>query len=225
MGTAMTSGPGMMGSALTSTPGTAIPSGSAAPSVTNTSVSPLPSASATGSVATGADVPAGDYCSAVADWDPEWVQWEEDVLELVNAYRSMGYNCDTEGNFGAAPPLTMEPILRCSARLHSLDMFTRGYFSHDNPDGLDPFDRMANAGFKGQAMGENIAQGQMSPEDVMTAWMDSDGHCSNIMNPTFTLIGVGYHPGSASDRKKQRYWTQNFGTPLKMSGGMGGTKP
>jgi uncharacterized protein YkwD len=151
----------------------------------------------------------------VADWDAAWTKWEEDVLELVNAYRAMGYNCDTEGMFAAAPPLKMDPVLRCSARLHSLDMFQRGFFAHENPDGLDPNERMIAAGFKGMMSGENIAMGQTSPETVMMAWMDSDGHCSNIMQPKFELIGIGYHPGSANDFKKQRYWTQNFGTPFK----------
>ncbi len=172
-----------------------------------------------GSAPSGDEVPMTDHCAAVADWDPMWTQWEDEVLLLVNEYRSMGFNCDSQGSFGATTPLSTDPILRCAARLHSLDMYERGYFDHDNPDGIDPFERMAAAGFMGSYMGENIAQGQTSPEDVMRAWMDSDGHCSNVMNPNYTLLGVGYHPGSDSNRRAQRYWTQNFGAPRQQGGG------
>jgi uncharacterized protein YkwD len=70
-------------------------------------------------------------------------------------------------------------------------------------------------------MGENIAWGQTSPAEVMEAWIDSDGHCSNVMNPNYTLIGVGYYPGSDNWRDGQHFWTQNFGAPLGQ-GGFGG---
>jgi uncharacterized protein YkwD len=160
------------------------------------------------------EVPATDHCAGVAEWDPEWVQFEDEVLLLVNEFRSQPADCGAEGQFDAAPPLVMDPVLRCSARLHSLDMFERDYFSHDNLDGLDPFDRMQEAGFEGQRMGENIAQGQQTPEEVMIAWMESDGHCSNIMLPQYTLIGIGFDPGAQQRGGKANYWTQNFGTPF-----------
>jgi uncharacterized protein YkwD len=160
------------------------------------------------------EVPDTDLCSAVADWDPEWVQFEEEVLLLVNEFRSQPADCGEEGQFAPAAPLTMDPILRCSSRLHSLDMFERDFFEHETPDGVDPFERMAEAGFQGSRMGENIAQGQSTPEEVMDAWMESDGHCSNIMAPAFTLIGIGYEPGAGQRGLGSNYWTQNFGTPF-----------
>src|SRR5688572_7579250 len=110
-------------------------------------------AAQTPAAAVGPEVPDSDHCALVADWDPELVQFEEEVLELVNEFRSQPADCGVEGQFAAAPPLAMDPTLRCSARLHSLDMFEREYFSHDNPDGLDPFQRMQEAGFNGQRMG------------------------------------------------------------------------
>jgi uncharacterized protein YkwD len=136
------------------------------------------------------------------------------VLQLVNDVRAVGADCDSEGSFGPTTPLAMDSMLRCSSRLHSEDMYVRDFFDHTNPDGLDPFERMDDAGFNGGWMGENIAYGQPSPEEVMQAWVDSDGHCSNIMNPNFTLIGVGYYPGGANWQDGQHFWTQNFGTPL-----------
>jgi uncharacterized protein YkwD len=168
------------------------------------------------------EVPPDEHCAAIADWDPAWSQWEEEVLQIVNEVRAVGADCGEEGTFGPAEPLAMDPILRCSSRLHSLDMFERDFFDHTNPDGLDPFQRMEEAGFSGSYMGENIAYGQQNPEEVMEAWVDSDGHCSNIMNPNYTLIGVGYYPGADSRRDgKQHFWTQNFGAPLRQ-GGFGG---
>jgi uncharacterized protein YkwD len=164
-------------------------------------------------------LPDTDLCATVADWDPAWVQFEEEVLLLVNEVRAQPADCGVEGQFEAAAPLTMNPILRCSARLHSLDMFERAFFDHDTPDGVDPFQRMAEAGFVGSGGGENIALGQRSPEEVMDAWMESDGHCANVMRAAFDTIGVGFHPGAGMRGGSSNYWTQNFGAPARMRGG------
>lgn len=181
-----------------------------------------PDAEASGSTATPVgepEVPATDHCAAVADWDPEWVQFEEEVLLLVNEFRSEPADCGVEGQFEAAAPLEMDPILRCSARLHSVDMFERDFFAHETPEGVDPFERMAEAGFVGSGGGENIALGQTTPEEVMDAWMDSDGHCANVMRAEFATIGVGFHPGAGQRGLGSNYWTQNFGAPPFMRGG------
>lgn len=188
----------------------------------STAGAPDESTAAPADTGTSNEVPVGEHCAAVAEWDPAWSQWEEEVLLLVNEVRAVGADCGAEGEFGPAEPLAMDAILRCSSRLHSLDMFERDYFDHTNPDGLDPFDRMEQAGFSGSYMGENIAYGQRTPEEVMQAWVDSDGHCSNIMNPNYTLLGVGYYPGADSWRDgNQHFWTQNFGAPQRQ-GGFGG---
>jgi uncharacterized protein YkwD len=160
-------------------------------------------------------VPDGEACADAAEWDPAWTEFEDEVLRLTNEARAVGHNCDSEGNFGATDPLTMSPILRCSSRLHSMDMGEQGYFDHTAPDGRDPFERMADAGYMGFTMGENIAKGQQSPEEVVNGWLDSDGHCRNIMSPDFTEIGVGYWEGEADNMffNGNRLWTQNFGAP------------
>jgi uncharacterized protein YkwD len=166
-----------------------------------------------GNSSPGDEVPAGDHCAPVADWDAAWVAFEDEVLERVNDYRSMGFNCDSEGQFDATGPLTTQPNLRCAARLHSQDMAMRDYFAHDNPDGDGPSERMDAAGYMGGTWGENIAMGQRTPQQVVDGWMESDGHCSNIMREQFTQIGVGFFQGS--DRSAF-YWTQNFGAPPRM---------
>lgn len=171
------------------------------------SMNPLPP------VPPGAQVPDGTHCAPVAMWDPTWVQYEEEVLRLTNQARATGHNCDTKGNFGPAAPLTMEAHLRCSARLHSMDMSLMGYFDHTSKSGLSPFARMQQAGYVGSAMGENIAMGQRSPAEVVAGWLDSDGHCSNIMSPMFSQIGIGYYAGASSGWQQSLLWTQNFGSP------------
>lgn len=171
---------------------------------------------------TSDEVPDIEYCADVMAWEPEWSQWEEEVLLLVNERRAEGADCGSQGSFDPAEPLAMDPLLRCTARVHSLDMFERGFFDHDNPDGEGPGDRLDAADYQGSTWGENIAQGYSSPEEVVDGWMDSDGHCSNIMAQNFSLLGVGYHPGEADGMRFARnahYWTQNFGAPPRMGGG------
>jgi uncharacterized protein YkwD len=153
------------------------------------------------------DVPDIPYCSDVADWDPQWAALEEEILVIVNEKRAQGANCGSEGSFGPAPPLTMNSNLRCSARVHSKDMDDNDYFDHTNLQGESPFDRMQQAGYSYSYAGENIAGGNSTAAATMDQWMNSDGHCSNIMNPNFEHIGVGYHPGGPYGT----LWTQNFG--------------
>lgn len=159
----------------------------------------------------GDEVPDNEYCAGVADWSEAQGRIEEQVVVLVNERRAAGARCGGQ-SFGATGPLTMDSTLRCAARVHSLDMVTRGFFGHDNPDGEDPFDRMQQAGYRFSTAGENIAAGQDTPEAVVEGWMESSGHCSNIMNPDFTEIGVGYVQTDAAEYP--HYWTQVFGRPL-----------
>ena len=92
---------------------------------------------------------------------------------------------------------------------HAVDMATQNYFSHTSLDGRSPWDRIDEAGYPHFGAGENIAAGQRTAEDVVTAWLNSPGHCRNIMNPSFDELGVGYAYDAASTY--QRYWVQNFG--------------
>lgn len=154
------------------------------------------------------DIPDIQYCDDVATAQPQWSQFELDVLALTNMYRAQGANCGSAGSFGPADPLVMQPNLRCSARVHSKDMDARNFFAHTNPSGQSPYDRMSLAGYSYVTAAENIAAGASDAAGTMDQWMNSDGHCANIMNRSFTELGVGYHPGGAHGT----LWTQNFGT-------------
>jgi uncharacterized protein YkwD len=120
----------------------------------------------------------------------------EEVVDLVNAARAAATpSCN---------PLTVDDRLAAAAQGHSDDMAANDYFSHTSLDGATAQDRAEAAGFIG-LVGENIAAGQRSPQDVMAAWMDSDGHRANILNCDYTVIGVGLNEDGW-------YWTQMFGT-------------
>lgn len=101
-------------------------------------------------------------------------------------------------------PLTHDPKLHAAAERHSADMAARDYFDHDSKDGRTPGDRISTAGFAPvSTWGENIAMGQPTAAAVVRAWLDSPGHRANIMNCSFTHIGVG-------QSTKGPYWTQDF---------------
>ncbi|MBZ5713624.1 CAP domain-containing protein [Nannocystis pusilla] len=168
-----------------------------------------PSTTSTTGAPVDPDVPDGvPYCEPANGWDPAWKQLEEDILAAVNQVRAQGANCGGKGDFGPAGPLTMDPALRCAARMHSKDMNDRDFFDHTNPDGEPPWDRMGKAGYGNYSnAGENIAGGSPDAAGTMDQWMNSDGHCANIMNPDFEHIGVGYYPGG----QWGHLWTQVFG--------------
>lgn len=147
-----------------------------------------------------------DYCKDVLEWNPDFVMFEDEVLRLTNERRAEGATCGGT-MFGATRALKSQEALRCSARKHSKDMVEREFFAHDNPDGETPFDRMLMAGFNGLRFGENIAAGNATAEGTVAQWMDSPGHCANLMDPNFSELGVGYFAGG----EFRHYWTQNFG--------------
>ncbi|MFE7167902.1 sigma-70 family RNA polymerase sigma factor [Streptomyces sp. NPDC057616] len=121
------------------------------------------------------------------------------VVALVNQERA-------KAGCGA---LAEDPQLEQAAQGHSDDMAARGFFDHTNPDGADPGQRITAAGYKWSTYGENIAQGQQTPQAVMESWMNSPGHRANILNCSFKDIGVGVHKGTGGP-----WWTQDFGAKL-----------
>ncbi len=147
-------------------------------------------------------------CNGGDDWPADWQAFEWRVLELTNENRARGASCAADV-FGPAPALEMDAVISEAARGHCLDMGMQSYFEHDSLDGRTFADRMTNVGFMGALpWGENIAAGQSTPEEVVQGWMESPGHCRNIMNPEYRTIGIGYGvvPGSPYGT----YWTQDF---------------
>lgn len=139
---------------------------------------------------------------------PHLSPYEAEVLLLVNAARARGATC---GGVPHPPqgPLAVMPQLTAAARGHSWDMALRDYMDHRAPGGSTPAMRTRAAGYRGPIVAENIARGYATPQEVMRGWMDSTGHCSNIMSPRYRYIGVGYAFTATNEMK--HHWTTNFG--------------
>lgn len=161
--------------------------------------------------AVGGEYTAQAYCDDVTTWDANWASFETQVLNLVNQRRAAGATCGGVSK-PAVPAVALDTRLRCAARKHSKDMAVNNFFSHTGTGNTSPWDRMKSAGYTYNAAGENIAANQATPEAVMTSWMNSTGHCNNIMNGSFKKLGVGYYY-RASGATYKHYWTQDFGAP------------
>lgn len=125
--------------------------------------------------------------------DASVLSFEKEVVRLVNEIRKQN----------DLRELTYDWQLSRVARIKSEDMRDNKYFSHTSPTYGSPFQMMKSFGITYRSAGENIAKGQATPQKVVDAWMNSSGHRANILNSSFTHIGVGY-------AENGRYWTQMF---------------
>ena len=126
---------------------------------------------------------------------------KSNMLNLINSYRSTGCTCGTD-KMPAVAKLIWNDKLGVSANKHTTDMASNNYFSHTSKDGRTMSDRINAVGYLWSALGENIANGQTTEKQVMESWINSPGHCANIMNGSYTDVGFA---------RVQNYWTQNFG--------------
>ncbi|WP_078556854.1 SafA/ExsA family spore coat assembly protein [Bacillus alkalicellulosilyticus] len=124
---------------------------------------------------------------------------EHQVIQLTNQERA---------KYGL-PALTPNWQLSRVARFKSADMRDRNYFAHQSPTYGSPFDMIRDFGISYRSASENIAMGQTTPEQVVRAWMNSEGHRRNILSRDTTHIGVGYAQGGSG----RHYWTQMFIRP------------
>ena len=121
------------------------------------------------------------------------LSYESEVIRLVNEVRR-------ENGLKA---LTANWELSRVARYKSQDMLNKGYFSHTSPTYGTPFQMIKAFGLSFRTAGENIARGYPTPQAVVNGWMNSSGHRANILNASYTRIGVGYVA-------QGNYWTQMF---------------
>ena len=125
--------------------------------------------------------------------DTSVTNYEQEVVRLVNEIRA-------KNGLGS---LTYDWELSRVARYKSQDMKDKNYFSHTSPTYGSPYQMMQQFGITYRTAGENIAKGYASPQAVVNAWMNSPGHRANILNASYTRIGVGYVASG-------NYWTQMF---------------
>lgn len=125
--------------------------------------------------------------------DSSVASYEHEVVRLVNEIRQQN----------GLKPLTENWELSRVARYKSQDMLDNRYFSHTSPTYGSPFQMIKAFGLSYRTAGENIAKGYASPQAVVNGWMNSSGHRANILNVSYTQIGIGYVA-------QGNYWTQMF---------------
>lgn len=128
--------------------------------------------------------------------------WPE-MLSAVNDVRAQARACGGD-RYPAAAPLVWNDRLGAAAERHSSDMAGRGFFSHTGSDGSGPGARATEAGYSWRSVAENIARTNTSVGAVVDAWVESPGHCHNLMDPRFAEMGAAEEGG---------LWTQVFATP------------
>lgn len=116
------------------------------------------------------------------------------VVRLVNEERAKA----------GLPALAIDVNTEAAALVRAKEI--KQSFSHTRPNGTQFATALKEQGVNYRGAGENIAWGQRTPKAVMQAWMNSDGHRANILNPKFTKIGVGHY----QDANGTNYWTQLF---------------
>ena len=126
--------------------------------------------------------------------------WQYEILSLTNKERE-------KNGLGK---LVWNSTLAQAAAEHTEDMISRGYFAHNTPDKLSPFDRMKSLGIKYSHAAENIAAGQPDPQTVVDAWMESENHRENILNPDLKEMGAAFSRGG----EYGIYWAQEFATTM-----------
>lgn len=125
--------------------------------------------------------------------DNENLSYAEQVVRLVNVERAKA----------GLHALTIDESVTAAAYVRANEIVTS--FSHTRPDGRKFSTVLTDNGIRYTGAGENIAWGQRSPEEVVSAWMNSEGHRANILNAKFTKIGVGHLTASG-----RNYWVQLF---------------
>ena len=167
--------------------------GTAPQAPTGQQAAPAPTAPAPAAPAPQPAAPAKQQQAAPAPATGEAGQFVQQVIDLTNQQRAKN----------GLPALKADTQLSGVAQKKSQDMAQNNYFSHTSPTYGSPFDMMRDFGVSYKSAGENIAQGQRTPQEVVNAWMNSEGHRKNILSNNFTHIGVGYVTDG-------HHWTQMF---------------
>jgi uncharacterized protein YkwD len=119
----------------------------------------------------------------------------------------------TEREIEGLPPLVLNETLSAVAESYACKMADQGFFDHIDPETKSsPGQRVTEAGYEFISVGENLAAGQRSVDDVIEQWMDSEGHRANILGTAWRETGIGVRLGGDFGV----YWVQVFADPLEM---------
>lgn len=143
------------------------------------------------------------HCATTLAWPDEYAQDEAALLEAINQRREEPLRCgdDQDGVVDELRPLQLSEALRCSARLHSLDMVERDFIGRTNPDGERPGDRMRAAGFAAEDWDESLAIEELGPQGVLDSLLEDGDDCRNVATRRHTHIGIGRY---------EDLWTLDF---------------
>jgi len=117
------------------------------------------------------------------------VLFKQTMVELINAARVDATMCG-DLQLPSVNTVKWNDQLSAAAVAHAKDMVTHNFFNHTGSDGLGVSERVDTAGYQWRAVGENIAAGQLDMDEVHQSWLDSEGHCKNIMNDLFSEVGA-----------------------------------
>jgi uncharacterized protein YkwD len=132
------------------------------------------------------------------------------VLALANEARAHARRCGSTP-YAAAAPLAASNRLGQVALAYARDMATFGYMDHTGRDGSSPAERITRSGYRWSEVGENLASGVMTPDEVVAGWLASPEHCANLMDPLYRQMGVAFAVNPHD--KRGVYWAMEFGTP------------
>lgn len=134
------------------------------------------------------------------------------MLDAVNIARSSQRDCGLD-NYQAVSHLSWNCLVKAAALRHSTDMATVNFFSHDGSDASTMRERINDTGYSWSSIAENIAAGYSSVDSVLAGWLDSPGHCQNIMSSSVTEMGSALVIADPGTTDYTTYWTQNFARP------------
>ena len=134
--------------------------------------------------------------------------FQAELLERINAWRAAGAVCGSR-IYSPSPALNWNNMLQVAAAGHASDMAKNNFFSHTGSDGSSFDQRIAPTGYRLAAGGENIAAGQTSVQAVISTWINSPGHCQNLMSSSYRDVGVACARSDAA--AYSHYWTMDLG--------------
>lgn len=155
----------------------------------------------------------GDYvcpfgCRDDDRWPSDWHQHARRLVDEINKKRTEGVECAGE-SMPSVEPVELNPTLVEAARCHAQDMGENEFFAHEGSNGSTEVERADEAGYSSEYVGENLAKGQRNPRDVVEGWIESEGHCVNLMHAEYRETGAAFVEVGGTT-----YWAQTYGRDL-----------
>lgn len=135
----------------------------------------------------------------------------DEMLAAINTARTQARNCGSTA-YSAAGPLRWNTLTVEAARIQASYLQQNNLFTHSGENGNTVADRLTSTGYLWREVGENLAAGYADVSSVMQGWLDSPGHCANLMHASFVEVGVAVVDGNASNTYRN-YWGMVLATP------------